>query len=142
MNSTPSTLARIIRFTALHPPPPTPMTLIFAPSRRSSLNDSLIPDSFGVILPPIARQWPLFSLTGRQTCFSILPPMYRGAAPPSGERALRTAAALQPSRTRAGKVLRAYLQARAARRSEPAARTCVPPIQAAGSLRDRKSTRL
>src|SRR6266446_7331660 len=53
MNSTPSTLARIMRFTALHPPPPTPMTLIFAPSKRSSLNEILIPDSFGVIvLPP------------------------------------------------------------------------------------------
>ena len=32
MNSTPSTLARIMRLTALHPPPPTPITLIFAPS--------------------------------------------------------------------------------------------------------------
>jgi hypothetical protein len=31
MNSTPSTLARIMRLTALQPPPPTPITLIFAP---------------------------------------------------------------------------------------------------------------
>src|ERR1700730_16051829 len=71
MNSTPSTLARIMRFTALHPPPPTPMTLIFAPSRRSSLNDSLIPDSFGVILlplcPPVAR----FSLLASKHAFQF-----------------------------------------------------------------------
>jgi hypothetical protein len=30
MNSTPSTLDRIMVFTAFPPPPPTPMTLIFA----------------------------------------------------------------------------------------------------------------
>src|SRR5260370_7295113 len=69
MNSTPSTLARIMRFTALQPPPPTPITLIFAPSKRSSLNEILIADSFAVIvLPPIpGRRRPLFQsrlLTG------------------------------------------------------------------------------
>jgi hypothetical protein len=36
MNSTPSTRAEIIRFTALPPPPPTPITLIFAPRGTSS----------------------------------------------------------------------------------------------------------
>src|SRR5262249_3604915 len=36
-NSTPSTLALIMRFTALPPPPPTPITLIFALLRGSSL---------------------------------------------------------------------------------------------------------
>ena len=37
MNSTPSSLAAIMRFTALPPPPPTPITLIFAPRGISSL---------------------------------------------------------------------------------------------------------
>src|SRR5260370_23528667 len=69
MNSPPSTLGGIMRFTALQPPPPTPITLIFAPSKRSSLNEILIADSFAVIvLPPIAgRRRPLFQrrlLTG------------------------------------------------------------------------------
>src|SRR6516225_4811097 len=36
MNSTPSNLAAIMRFTALPPPPPTPITLILAPWRSSS----------------------------------------------------------------------------------------------------------
>ena len=36
MNSTPSSLAAIMRLTALPPPPPTPMTLIFAPRATSS----------------------------------------------------------------------------------------------------------
>src|SRR6266699_1037723 len=48
MNSTPSSLARIMRFTALHPPPPTPMTLIFA-GCRSSLKLMRIPASLVVI---------------------------------------------------------------------------------------------
>src|SRR5581483_741256 len=51
MNSTPSTLARIMRFTALQPPPPTPMTLIFA-GDNSSLKLSRIPVSFPVIRSP------------------------------------------------------------------------------------------
>ena len=38
MNSTPSSLASIMRLTALPPPPPTPMTLIFALLGVSSLN--------------------------------------------------------------------------------------------------------
>src|SRR5439155_4121985 len=50
MNSTPSSLARIIRFTALQPPPPTPMTLIFA-GCRSSLKLMRIPASLVVIFP-------------------------------------------------------------------------------------------
>ena len=75
MNSTPSTLARIMRLTALQPPPPTPITLIFAPSNRSSLNEILSADSFGVIVfPPYCRPAP-FGFTGRRTCFSIEPPM-------------------------------------------------------------------
>src|SRR5487761_178815 len=53
MNSTPSTLARIMRFTALQPPPPTPMTLIFAPFCGSSLNETRSPASFGIIPPPL-----------------------------------------------------------------------------------------
>src|SRR5713101_5378230 len=48
MNSTPSSLARIMRFTALQPPPPTPMTLIFA-GCRSSLKLMRIPASLVVI---------------------------------------------------------------------------------------------
>src|ERR1700752_2129666 len=44
MNSTPSSLARIMRFPALHPPPPTPMTLIFA-GCSSSLKLSRMPVS-------------------------------------------------------------------------------------------------
>src|SRR5487761_221165 len=52
-NSTPSTLARIMRFTALQPPPPTPMTLIFAPFCGSSLNETRSPASFGIIPPPL-----------------------------------------------------------------------------------------
>src|SRR5216684_2888455 len=48
MNSTPSSLARIMRFTALHPPPPTPMTLIFA-GCSSSLKLMRIPASLVVI---------------------------------------------------------------------------------------------
>src|ERR1700746_1235419 len=52
MNSTPSTLARIMRLTALHPPPPTPITLIFAPVRFSSLNEIRIPVSFAIFVPP------------------------------------------------------------------------------------------
>src|SRR5215472_1281586 len=53
MNSTPSSFARIIRFTALHPPPPTPMTLIFA-GCNSSLKLMRIPASFPVMFcrPP------------------------------------------------------------------------------------------
>src|SRR5580704_7236133 len=53
MNSTPSTLARIMRLTAFEPPPPTPITLIFAPLCVSSANETLNPDSFGVMLPPV-----------------------------------------------------------------------------------------
>src|SRR6202045_1756366 len=71
MNSTPSTLARIMRFTALHPPPPTPMTLIFAPSRRSSLNDSLIHDSFGIILLPLCPPAARFRLLAGKHAFQF-----------------------------------------------------------------------
>src|SRR5215472_17728335 len=55
MNSTPSTLARIMRLTALHPPPPTPITFILAPSCGSSLNETRRFDSFGAMLPPGCR---------------------------------------------------------------------------------------
>src|SRR5580704_10720419 len=48
MNSTPSTLARIMRLTALHPPPPTPITFIFA-GCSSSLKRMRIPASFAVM---------------------------------------------------------------------------------------------
>src|SRR5712692_3538926 len=51
MNSTPSRLARIMRFTALHPPPPTPITLHFI-GCISSLKLIRIPASFAVISPP------------------------------------------------------------------------------------------
>src|SRR6266568_2042976 len=58
MNSTPSSFARIMRFTALQPPPPTPITLIFA-GCNSSLKLMRIPASLGVIvcrpLPQIRR---------------------------------------------------------------------------------------
>ena len=65
MNSTPSTLARIMRLTALHPPPPTPITLIFAPSCNSSLNEIRMPDSFAM-LPPQCYNVRIFSpATGR-----------------------------------------------------------------------------
>src|SRR5215467_2125612 len=49
MNSTPSSFARIMRFTALQPPPPTPMTLIFA-GCNSSLKLMRIPASLAVII--------------------------------------------------------------------------------------------
>src|SRR5271163_3844090 len=52
MNSTPSTFARIMRLTALEPPPPTPITFIFAPLLASSKNDTRIADSFCAMLPP------------------------------------------------------------------------------------------
>src|SRR5690242_380537 len=52
MNSTPSSLARIMRFTALHPPPPTPMTLIFA-GCSSSLKLMRIPASFPIMFPSV-----------------------------------------------------------------------------------------
>src|SRR5579875_1155983 len=54
-NSTPSTLASIMRFTALPPPPPTPITLIFAPRRNSSEKSTLrfpLPFSFAMLNPP------------------------------------------------------------------------------------------
>src|SRR5579863_9483605 len=51
MNSMPSTLARIMRLTALQPPPPTPMTLIFA-GDSSSLKLIRIALSFAVICFP------------------------------------------------------------------------------------------
>src|SRR5882757_9262534 len=53
MNSTPSTLARIIRLTALQPPPPTPITFIFA-GDSSSLKLMRMPASFAIIVPPIS----------------------------------------------------------------------------------------
>src|SRR5262249_26822262 len=53
MNSTPSTLARIMRLTAFDPPPPTPITLILAPCCCSSLNEIRMPASLGIILPPL-----------------------------------------------------------------------------------------
>src|SRR5260370_25127248 len=51
MNSMPSTLARIMRLTALELPPPTPMTLIFA-GDSSSLKLMRIALSFAVICSP------------------------------------------------------------------------------------------
>src|SRR5438046_931095 len=56
MNSTPSSLARIMRLTALHPPPPTPMTLIFA-GCSSSLKLMRIPASLVVIFPQPSPRW-------------------------------------------------------------------------------------
>ena len=41
MNSTPCRLVEIIRLTALLPPPPTPITLMFAPTALFSSKDSL-----------------------------------------------------------------------------------------------------
>ena len=49
MNSMPSTPASIMRFTALPPPPPTPMTLILASLRASSLKLMRIPESFFIL---------------------------------------------------------------------------------------------
>ena len=49
MNSMPSTPASIIRFTALPPPPPTPMTLILASLRGSSLKLIRIFESFFIV---------------------------------------------------------------------------------------------
>src|SRR5713226_3827185 len=63
MNSTPSSLARIMRLTALHPPPPTPMTLIFA-GCRSSLKLMRIPASFVVISSPIFSSFACGSRAG------------------------------------------------------------------------------
>ncbi len=40
-----------MRLTALHPPPPTPITLIFAPWFVSSLNEIRIPASFAISRP-------------------------------------------------------------------------------------------
>src|SRR5688572_23550090 len=48
MNSTPSSPAATIRWTALLPPPPTPTTLILAPSRDSG---SSVSRSFSASLP-------------------------------------------------------------------------------------------
>src|SRR5580704_3214877 len=74
MNSTPSSLARIMRLTAFDPPPPTPITLIFAPSWRSSVNEILMFDSFGVIvLPPVCVRGQRFrafeSLSGKHAFY-------------------------------------------------------------------------
>ncbi len=49
MNSIPSTRAWIIRLTALQPPPPTPTTLILAPTRPSSSN---VNRRFGTLFMP------------------------------------------------------------------------------------------
>src|SRR5467141_1338438 len=65
INSTPSSLARIMRFTALPPPPPTPMTLIFA-GCSSSLKLIRIPASLVVISSPSLLQFRL-RLSGRVT---------------------------------------------------------------------------
>src|SRR5690348_1312284 len=59
MNSTPSTLARIMRLTALQPPPPTPITLIFAPSCNSSATETRMLDSFAM-LPPQCYNFRIF----------------------------------------------------------------------------------
>src|SRR5947207_8478576 len=92
MNSTPSSFARIMRFTALQPPPPTPMTLIFA-GCNSSLKLMRIPASLGVIvyrpLPQIRRAPLAGSRGAREHGFQF---GYQGP------RALRTGAA----RPRAG----------------------------------------
>src|SRR5712692_2011846 len=75
MNSTPSTLARIMRLTALVPPPPTPITLIRAPCSRSSLNEKRTPDSFGVILPPSLAGFAVGGISlPRKHLFDLLPP--------------------------------------------------------------------
>ena len=63
MNSTPSTFARIMRLTALEPPPPTPITFIFAPLVASSANDTRIADSFCAMLPP--QSFPNFGFCSR-----------------------------------------------------------------------------
>src|SRR5215472_10737171 len=65
MNSTPSSLARIMRFTALQPPPPTPITLIFA-GCSSSLKLIRIPASFPVMFSSISSTFaaPVAGLRG------------------------------------------------------------------------------
>ena len=64
MNSMPSTPASIMRFTALPPPPPTPITLILASLRGSSLKLMRIFDSFFILSTlnlNSETQWPVSS---------------------------------------------------------------------------------
>src|SRR5437762_3060163 len=97
MNSIPSTLARIMRLTALHPPPPTPMTLIFA-GDNSSLKLIRIAFSFDVIPIPLTG-WvklviptgPLLGPTGRPGC--LRPGEHRPELGNKIRRALRLRAA-------------------------------------------------
>src|SRR6266705_1515712 len=96
MNSMPSTLARIMRLTALHPPPPTPMTLIFA-GDNSSLKLIRIAFSFDVIPIPLTG-WvklvipgPLLGPTGRPEC--LCPGEHRPELGNKIRRALRLCAA-------------------------------------------------
>src|SRR5690242_13610104 len=87
MNSTPSSFARIMRFTALQPPPPTPMTLIFA-GCNSSLKLMRIPASLGVIVCRPLHQIRRVSLAGsRSACEHGFQFGYQGP------RALRTGTA-------------------------------------------------
>src|SRR5580700_8710438 len=69
MNSTPSTFARIMRLTAFDPPPPAPITFIFAPFCGSSVNETLIPVSFGVMLPPPEIRYCSKFLLSCKKCF-------------------------------------------------------------------------
>jgi hypothetical protein len=60
MNSSISTLAPSMRLTALHPPPPTPITFIFA-GDNSSLKLMRIAVSFAVMYSPYSPNFRLVS---------------------------------------------------------------------------------
>src|SRR5208282_4911597 len=88
MNSTPSTFARIMRLTALEPPPPTPITLILAASAWSSLNEYFTPASFCAMLPPSLDCFPFSATTlPLPGILPLLPPGTRLTCP-SGVRAV------------------------------------------------------
>src|SRR5262249_45766689 len=94
MNSTPSTFARIIRLTALQPPPPTPITLIFE-GDSSSLKLMRIPVSFAVIRSPsfgLENRLRSSSQASRDSSFG--PPRKAAATTTQNLRRLRTSTSI------------------------------------------------
>src|SRR5208282_5538932 len=87
INSTPSTFARIMRLTALDPPPPTPITLILAASAWSSLNEYFTPASFCAMLPPSLSCFPFPANASPLPNFlPLLPPSRRAGLLPRPAR--------------------------------------------------------
>ena len=87
MNSTPIISARIIRLTALLPPPPTPMTRMsakFSESERNGIGLSSRPER-------AVRDVTWSTWTARHPDAAPFPEVPRSIAPTTGGRAVRTA---------------------------------------------------